>query len=151
MHRTANGINPELTVNDTWGPAEEDRNDQGLTYGHSMGVEKVQRGGKFMHAPSHTEDNDLTWSSDTAMQVRSGNQDPDAIGVDSRGVIVEQGGGTEGERLLDAFPEGRDAFEAGMGAMPRNGDDPLAKVAPWIAGAAAIYLIWSLWQERKPR
>jgi hypothetical protein len=149
MHRTANGINPETTVNDTYGPAEEDRNDQGLDQGYTMGVEKVQRGGRFMRGPTQADEGDLTWSSNTSMQVRSGNQDPDAIGVNSSGVIVEQGGGTEGERLLDAFPEDRDAFEAGIGAMPRTGDDPLAKIAPWVAGAALAYLLYSLWKDKR--
>jgi hypothetical protein len=148
MHRIANPINVPTTVQHGIGRAERQDNNWGLGIGRPMEITRYQRGGRFMHAPSHEEKTDLTWYSPKRVNVRSGNQNAAEVGVSSDGVEIGYGAYV-GEREADAMPEpgSRDAIEAGMGMTgeDKSGPDPLipvAKIAVPLALAALVYYLF---------
>lgn len=147
MRRIANPINVPTTSQHSIGPAETYNDDRGLAHGHSMHVDRFQRGSRVMNAPLHEESNDMTWVEPASATVRSGNQDAEATGVSDEGMIIGYGI-TEGERVMDADPQGRDADEAGLpglGMEDHSGRDPgitLAKCVLPLAIAAVVYYLF---------
>jgi hypothetical protein len=147
MHRINNPFNNPASVRHDIGPAERVNDDRGLTVGRSMRIERFQRGGRFMNAPSHEENESGTWIDPVEMRVRSGNQCAAEVGITEQGVEIDVPTYAS-EAEMDQAPESGtdDAVGAGMSGgdgVPGPSTLQMTTVLGVLAVAGVAYLFFS--------